>query len=138
MHVKARMLLQPCPHSRMFVCGVVVRDEMEFLCFGCFPINAAQKFQPLDICVSGLALANHLAVQNIEGREQCCRAIAFVIMCHRLRTSFFSAASPVESDPAPVSGSSRRSTAPARVRVGTGTTPQCLRVSRRTSDHAKP
>jgi hypothetical protein len=51
-------------------------------------VNQAEKLQPLLMPVPLLAEAEDLAVKGVQSSKQCCCAVTFIVMRHRLATSF--------------------------------------------------
>ena len=88
-HVKSRVFCQPRLHLGVLVRGVVVGDQMQRLVLWGLAINLAQELQPLHVGVTLLALANDLAVKDVECGKQRGGAIALVVVCHGLRTPLF-------------------------------------------------
>src|SRR5229473_6574810 len=58
-HVEARMAGQPLLDLGVFVCGIVIRDQMDLLACRGDVVNHAQEFQPLLMPVSVVAHADH-------------------------------------------------------------------------------
>lgn len=83
-HVKTRILLQPCPHLRMLVRGVIIADQMQVLVLWRFAVNLAQEPQPLDVAVVVLGLSDDLAIEHVERGKQRGGAVAFVVVGRRL------------------------------------------------------
>jgi hypothetical protein len=73
----------------MLVGGIVVADSDARFCLWCFPVDLAQKRQPLTVPRVGLTLGHDLAVQNIECCKQRGGAIAFIIMVMVAAHPFF-------------------------------------------------
>ena len=46
MNREARVFLQPFFHLGVFVCGVVIADQMQRLVFRGLPVNLAQEIEP--------------------------------------------------------------------------------------------
>jgi len=64
------MLGQPSFDRVVLVGGVVVHDQVRIqICRG-FPVQAAQKLQPLLMTVPGHAEADRLAGQHVQGGKQ--------------------------------------------------------------------
>src|SRR5271170_5487960 len=87
-HTKARMLVQPRLHVRRFMRAVVVHHQVQLQRRGKLSVQAAQKFQPLLMPMAAVALANHLAVQYVERREQRSGAVTLVVVRHRTAAAF--------------------------------------------------
>ena len=79
MHVESRMPGQPRLHRGVFVCGVVVGDQMQRLVLGRLAVDLPEELQPFGVGVALLALADDLSVKHVERSEQRGRAIAFVV-----------------------------------------------------------
>ena len=84
MNVKALVALEPALHSGMFVGRMVVHDQMNLLVLGSLALDQTQKLEPLAVAVFSQASSDHAAVECVERREQGGRAVAFVIVGHRL------------------------------------------------------
>src|SRR6202521_5481920 len=85
--LEARVLSEPGLHLRGLVGLVVVADRVhgEVVCDG--PVDLFQEADELLGAVTRQALADDLASLDIEGRKQRRRAIAFVVVRHRLSTA---------------------------------------------------
>ncbi len=83
MHVDARPFGKPPLHGRMLVGGIVVGDQVQRLVRRRLTLDLAQELQPLDVPMTLLTLGHELAVEDVERREQCRCAVAFVIVRHR-------------------------------------------------------
>jgi hypothetical protein len=81
-HVNAWRLGKPLLHYRMLVGRVVVGDQVKRLALGRFAINLSQELQPLGVPI--LALTDDLAVQIVQRGKQRGRAVALVVVRHRL------------------------------------------------------
>ena len=62
--------------------GIVVTDQMQGFVFRRFPINLAQKRQPLAVPMMWLTAGNDFAVQNIQCSKQRGGAVTLIIMSH--------------------------------------------------------
>ena len=82
------MLLEPRPDVRLLVRPVVVHHQVQLQFLGKFPVQPAQKFQPLLMAMPGVTLANHLAVQHVQRRKKRRRAVALVVVSHRAAPAF--------------------------------------------------
>src|SRR5579871_1405021 len=71
---------QPSPDQRGLVRGVVIHDEMdiEFSWHG--GLDLVEKLAELGGTVASVALADDPSGRNIEGGEQRCGAVPFVVM----------------------------------------------------------
>src|SRR5947209_12046191 len=76
------MLFEPSHDVGMFVGGVVVDDDMDRLFPGHSGLDDVQKPNELLMAMALHALADNLALKDIERREQGGDAMAFVIMCN--------------------------------------------------------
>ena len=82
------MFLQPSLHLGVLVRSVVVDDEMHFALLWCSLVNEPQELQPFLMAVLVHAGSDDGAVQYIQCGKQRRRAMAFVIMSHRLAATF--------------------------------------------------
>ena len=89
MHREAWMLVEPLLDTGVFMCGVVVGDQVQRLSLGRFAVDFLQELQPLGVGVALLTLCDDFAVQNVERCKQGRRAVALVVVRHRLRTALF-------------------------------------------------
>ncbi len=74
------MSFEPRHDVGMLVGGVVVDDDMDHLFLGHSGLNEVQKPDELLTAMTLHALANNLALKDIERREQGCDAMALVIV----------------------------------------------------------
>ena len=79
-HVEPRVFCQPCPNFRMLVGRVIVDDQVQVHITRTLAIDMLQKPQPLDVRVSGRRLADNLAVEIRQGREEGERTVSNVVM----------------------------------------------------------
>jgi len=79
-NMEAWVSLEPPPHLKMFVCGVVVDDQMKIEFGRHLLMQQSKKFQPLLMAMSGHALANHLSAEHLNGSEKGCGAMASIVM----------------------------------------------------------
>src|ERR1700674_761594 len=70
------MASQPLLDFGMFLCGIVLRDQMDFSAFRCDLVNHAQEFQQLLMPVPVVAHADYGAVESAHGNKQGCRSAA--------------------------------------------------------------
>ena len=57
MHVETRMPFQPCFDLLMFMCAVVVGNQVNLQFLGCLTVNLPEKAQPLTwVCFSSVRL----------------------------------------------------------------------------------
>lgn len=88
--MKTRVLGQPSLDLGMLVRGVVITNQVQRFVLGRFPLDLAQEFQPLGGAMPSLALANHVAIQDIESGKQCSgTVVTLVVMGHRRRSTAF-------------------------------------------------
>ena len=87
--MKARMFGKPRLHIGMFMRGVVITDEMQRFVLWCFPIDLAEKREPLRVAVALLALADNLAVKHAECGKERGGAVAFIVMGRGARAALF-------------------------------------------------
>ena len=85
MHRDARMFFQPCPHFRMLMCCIVIRDQMQVEVARCFAIDLLEEAQPLDMGVPRLGAGDQFAGQLVERGEQRDRAMPNIVMGHGAR-----------------------------------------------------
>ena len=71
----------------MFVCRVVVADDMNLLILGHGIVDLTQELQPFLMAVSLLALAIHLAIGDVQRGEQGGCAVALVVGRHGCATA---------------------------------------------------
>jgi len=79
-HVKAGPLCEPEAHLGMLVSRVVVDDQMIVQLWGHRLVDALEKAEKLLMTVTRLALGKDRAAGNIKGGEQCCGAVADIVM----------------------------------------------------------
>ena len=63
-------LCQPGFHFGMFVCGVIIDDEMHIEILGHAGIDVSQEGEELLMSVASLALGDHFTVGDIERGKQ--------------------------------------------------------------------
>ena len=83
-HMEALMAGEPADDFLVLVRGVVIADQIDMLLLGDGLVDQAEKLQPLLVPVALLAEAEDLAVERVEGGKQGGRAIAFIVVRHRL------------------------------------------------------
>ena len=71
----------------MLVGGVIVNDQMDVLLSRGLAVDGVEKADELLMPVAAHALADDLAVEDVEGSEQGGGAVALVIMGHRTATA---------------------------------------------------
>jgi hypothetical protein len=79
-HVKAGPLCEPEAHLGMLVGSVVVDDQMNTQLWRHPLVDALEKAEKLLMAVARLALGKDSAAGNIERGEQCCGAVADIVM----------------------------------------------------------
>ena len=89
MELETGVLGKPALHVGVPMSSVVVQDEMDVLTLGNFAIDRWQEAEELPVAVTGVALADHLARQHVERREQGGGSVAFVVMGHGAGTPTF-------------------------------------------------
>src|SRR6516162_48336 len=87
MEMEALMPRQPGTDFGMLVRGVIVNDQMHFLRRRGLAVDLVEATDELLMPVAAHALADDLAVEDVEGGEQGCGAVALVIMGHRAATA---------------------------------------------------
>src|SRR6478672_5039863 len=80
MQVKTGMLFEPGKHLGMFVCGVVVEDQMHVEFERYLAVDVFEKGKPLLMPMLLLGHRNHLAAEIIERRKEGRRAVPVVIV----------------------------------------------------------
>ena len=80
MNVEARVASQPALDLGMFVGGVVVYDQMQFLLRWSLFVNQTQELESLLVAVSFLAGADHFAIGQIERGEKRGGTVPFIIV----------------------------------------------------------
>ena len=85
--MKPRVPVEPGPDLGMFVRRVVVDDQVEFSPGWGLAVDLIEEADEFLMPVTGHALADDLAVEDIERGEQRGRAVAFVVVRHRPATA---------------------------------------------------
>src|ERR1700726_996707 len=80
---------QPALHGRRLVGGVVVEDQMQIEMCGRLAVDCFQKRQELVCPMAGQTFPDDGTGGPIERGEECCGAVALVIMGHRAGTALF-------------------------------------------------
>ena len=80
MHVETRMPFQPCLDLLMFMCAVVVGNQVNLQFLGCLTVNLPEKTQPLNMGVFLLGSTDDLAIEVIQSSEQRDRPMANIVM----------------------------------------------------------
>ena len=78
----ARMPLKPGQHLWVFVGGVVINNGVDDLAGRNLRLNGVEEADELLMAVALHVLAGHGAVEDVEGGEQRCGAVALVIVRH--------------------------------------------------------
>ena len=87
--MKSRMPCGPGEHVGVFVCGVVVDDEMKLLVFRGLAVDQTQELESLLMAVAIHAGGHQLAIERIQRRKQCGCAVTLVVVSHGLSAAFF-------------------------------------------------
>ncbi len=82
MHVEPGMAFEPPLDFRCLVGGVVVDDQVEIQVLGRLAVDLVQEANELLVSVLPHALADDLAVEHVERREQGGGAVALVVVGH--------------------------------------------------------
>ena len=64
----------------MFMCAVVVRNQMYIQLLGCLPVNLLEKVQPLHMGMFLLGSTDNLAIEIIQGGKQRDRTMADIVV----------------------------------------------------------
>src|SRR5439155_13214652 len=83
------MPFEPGADLEMLVGGVVVDDQMQFPRGRGLTIDVVEEADEFLVSVTRHALADDTALQYVERGEQRRRAVAFVVVGHRLAASLF-------------------------------------------------
>jgi len=78
--VVSRPLCQPGFHFGMFVCGVIIDNEMHIEILGYAGIDVSQEGEELLMSVASFALGDHFTVGDIECGEQGSGAVTDVVV----------------------------------------------------------
>jgi hypothetical protein len=108
---EAGMTREPFQDLGMFVCGVIVDDDVDGLLARHSGVDDIEETDKLLMAMTLHALADHLAFENVEGGEQGCGAVAFVIVGHGVGAAPSSSASRAGCGRVPGFGSSHQPTA---------------------------
>ena len=85
--MEPRMSPEPRFHARVLMGRVIVRNEMQVEFGRGLDVDLVEEADELLMPMARHAFADHLAVEHVEGRKQCGRTIAFVVVCHGLATA---------------------------------------------------
>ena len=88
MKVESLVPLKPGLDLGMFVCGVVVDDQMNVQFRGSFPVYEVEELDPFLVAVIIHTARNHFSFEHIDSGEEGCRAVTLVIVCHGSATAF--------------------------------------------------
>src|SRR5262245_33549917 len=108
------MAAEPGPDLWVLVGGVIVEDHVHQLAGRHLGLDRIQKADEFLMPMALHAAADDLAVEHVEGGEQCGGAVALVIVGHPSRPAPASAADRAGCGRAPGFGSSHRPTARSR------------------------
>jgi len=106
-----RPFSQPSPDQRGLVCSVVIHDEMdiEFSWHG--GLDLVEELAELGGTVASVALADDPSGRNVEGGEQRCGAMPFVVISVPRPNTAISSAVPCGTMPATMAGRPKLTTA---------------------------
>ena len=82
--MKAWVPCEPGADLGMLVGGVVIDNQVQVQVRWGFAIDLVEEADKLLMPVSTHALADHSPIQHVEGGEQSCRAVALIVVGHRL------------------------------------------------------
>ena len=88
MEHKSGMLSEPFQDVRMFMCSVIIDNNMDDEPFGHSCINDVEEADELLMTMPLHALPNDLAREHIESGEQGCGTVPFVVVGHRAGSSW--------------------------------------------------
>src|SRR5689334_24764291 len=80
MDVEARLARQPGFDPRMFVSGIVVRDQMDLAAGRNVAVEVVKKREEFLVAMARFALGDDRTIEHVERREQGGGAVAEVIM----------------------------------------------------------
>ena len=83
------MALEPRLHLCVFVCGIVVADNVDLLFFGHASLNQAKELQPLLVTMLVHTCADHGSRGDLQSGKQRGGSVALVIVCHCPATTLF-------------------------------------------------
>src|SRR5208283_134388 len=89
MKMKTLIPFLPFLHGRMFVRGVIITDQVDFLCSGHQSFYQIQKTDPLLMPMSFHTGTDYAPICYVEGGKERSCSIAFVVMGHRPTSTFF-------------------------------------------------
>ena len=88
-NMDALMALEPRLHLCVFVCGIVVADNVDLLFFGHASLNQAKELQPLLVTMLVHTCADHGSRGDLQSGKQRGGSVALVIVCHCPATTLF-------------------------------------------------
>ena len=80
--VKRGCFFQPSANLRVFVRGVVVRDQMQIKVARCFAVDLLEEPEPFDMGVACLGAGDQFSGQLAERGEQRDRAVPDIVVRH--------------------------------------------------------
>jgi len=87
-HMKTRMPLEPGFNAGMFMCAIIIHDQMEIE-FGIgFVVDFLKESEELLMPMAWHAVSDHLAVEHAQGSKQGGRSVADVVMRHCSTAAF--------------------------------------------------
>lgn len=69
----------------MLMRGIVVADQMQRPIGRRLAIDLTQELQPFTVSLPRLTLRDHAAIEHVQSRKRCGRAVALVVVGHRCR-----------------------------------------------------
>jgi hypothetical protein len=85
---KSLVAIEPSPDLWMLMGGVVVEDDMDGLVFGDLGVDHVEEADEFLMPVALHVASDHGPVEDIQGGEQRCGSIAFVVVGHGAETPF--------------------------------------------------
>src|SRR5664280_166553 len=89
MEMKTLIPFLPFLHGRMFVRGVIIADQVDFLCSWRRSLYQIQKSDPLLMPMSFHTGPDYVPICYVEGGKERSCSIAFIVMGHRPASPFF-------------------------------------------------
>src|SRR3990172_2021395 len=89
MQMETRMPAKPRFHTWMFVCSIIVDDEMQIKTCRGFIVYLLEESNKLLVSVTRHAVTYYFSIKHAQSSKQRGCAIAFVIMCLCPAASFF-------------------------------------------------
>src|SRR5665213_524711 len=87
-YMESPMPLQPLLYVGMLMGRIVVHDQVQIQLGWRLLVDQFEKLDPLLMPVPLHACPNYLSLSDLQRGEQCCRAIAFVVVGHRATSPF--------------------------------------------------